>query len=137
MVGRVSVTTYILSKEASWASSCPVSVSLLFPLNGVRPSLPCMTRSSSSSSSSLAVLPPLCFTSLVHFLEVSVFQAVTQKLPENLFLDVFAHESEFRMQSHKLLANMALPFIRMCGVYVHVTVLGSHSEPSQPNSFNL
>lgn len=102
MVGRVSVITYILSKEASWAGSCPVSVSLLFPLNGVRPSLPCMTRSSSSSSSSLAVLPPLCFTSLVHFLEVSVFQAVTQKLPENLFLVVFAHESECKVTNYWL-----------------------------------
>lgn len=100
MVGRVSVITYILSKEASWAGSCPVSVSLLFPLNGVRPSLPCMTRSSSSSS--LAVLPPLCFTSLVHFLEVSVFQAVTQKLPENLFLVVFAHESECKVTNYWL-----------------------------------
>lgn len=100
MVGRVSVITYILSKEASWAGSCPVSVSLLFPLNGVRPSLPCMTRSSSSSSS-LAVLPPLCFTSLVHFLEVSVFQAVTQKLPENLFLVVFAHESAMKKLPHE------------------------------------
>lgn len=60
--------------------------------------------------------------------EVSVFQAVTQKLPENLLLDVFAHESEFRIQSHKLLANMAMAFICMHGVYVHVTVLGSHSE---------
>lgn len=100
MVGRVSVITYILSKEASWAGSCPVSVSLLFPLNGVRPSLPCMTRSSSSSSL-LAVLPPLCFTSLVHFLEVSVFQAVTQKLPENLFLVVFAHESAMKKLPHE------------------------------------